>query len=139
MDHTRHPGDGADPSPPRVLGRLRGEAPGPMLLVVAGIHGNEPSGVRAATTVLERIQSDGRLRGLRGDLVVLAGNRAALGRCERFIERDLNRGWSDAQIRMLRERAAREGGLLAEDGEQLELLEEIERALNAARGPRHFV
>lgn len=39
----------------RVLGRIRGEAPGPTLVVVAGMHGNELGGVEAVRRVLARL------------------------------------------------------------------------------------
>src|SRR5205814_9249652 len=108
------------------------------LLVVAGIHGNEPQGLVAGRRVLARIEGEVGSSRLRGDLVVLAGNREALARCQRYVGRDLNRGWSEPQIRLLRERAGRET-LEGEDQEQIELLDEMERTLRAARGPRYFM
>ena len=35
----------------RVVGRVRSSEPGPTLMVVAGIHGNEPASVLAARRV----------------------------------------------------------------------------------------
>jgi len=71
----------------------------------------------------------------RGDVVMLAGNVAALERGVRFITRDLNRGWSAERLAALR--AA--GPLDAEDREQLELADAIDQALRAARGPAFVV
>jgi len=100
---------------PRVVGRLRGAAPGPTLLVVAGLHGNEPAGVRAARRVLASKPLH------RGDLVVLGGNLAALRSDVRFIDRDLNRIWPAAPT-------GHEGQ------EHAGLSAAIDETLNAARG-----
>lgn len=125
---------------PRVLLELHGAKPGPLLLVVAGIHGNEPAGVLAA---LRRL---GALRGLedalRGDVVALVGNRGALARGVRCLDRDLNRGWRPAAslvpapAPLTRTAAA---SVPAEDREQEELTAALEAALAAARGPVHFL
>ena len=37
------------------LGRLRGERPGPTLILIGAIHGNEPAGVAACRRLLERV------------------------------------------------------------------------------------
>jgi len=113
---------------PRVVLRLRGAAPGPMLIVLGGIHGNEPAGLHAVEPLLERLALDA------GDFVVLSGNRTALAEGVRYIERDLNRGWSDEAIASL----PRSGGS-SEDDEQLSLLGAIEDALADARGPVTFL
>ena len=113
---------------PRVVFRLRGEAPGPMLIVLGGIHGNEPAGLHAVEPLLSRLSLDA------GDFVVLSGNRAALAEGVRYLERDLNRGWSDEAIAAL----PRTGGS-PEDDEQLSLLGAIEDALADARGPVTFL
>jgi len=110
---------------PRVVLRLKGTAPGPMLIVLGGIHGNEPAGLHAIEPLLERLALDA------GDFVVLSGNRAALAQGVRYIERDLNRGWSDEAIASL--------GDSPEDEEQRGLLGAIEDALADARGPVTFL
>jgi len=117
----------------RVLGRVRGDAPGPMLLVVAGIHGNEPAGVLAARRVAAALAAGGTP--LRGDVVFLAGNLTALQRGVRGVDRDLNRGWTRARI------AGLSGGPAAapEDCEQRQLFDAIEAACRAARGPITFL
>lgn len=112
----------------RVLGRLRGRPGGPLLLVTVGIHGNEPAGVAAARLVLARLQ--GEQTPLHGELLVLLGNRAALLQHQRYVQRDLNRGWTEAHLARLRSAGTEPE---AEDLEQLELLELIEPALADAR------
>jgi succinylglutamate desuccinylase len=120
----------------RELGRARGERPGPTLLVVAGIHGNEPAGLFAAERVFPVLRE--RALELAGEVVVLRGNLRGLRERKRFLDRDLNRRWSIEQVAALRARA-RDYRFLAEDFEQLELLDAIEGTLAAARGRVHFL
>jgi len=125
-------------APPRILARLRGPDPGPTLIVIAGIHGNEPTGLIGATRALEALAAAGNLS--RGELVVLAGNRRALARGVRFVQRDLNRQWSTERIAELRAAAANPAVVLGpEDREQLELAEAIDEAMAAARGRVYVV
>lgn len=74
---------------------------------------------------------------MRGDFVALAGNRSALALSRRFVDRDLNRAWSDDRIDRLR--GARDVGVSAEDREQMELLDAIEAVVEEARGPVYFL
>lgn len=96
-------------------------ARGTLLFVVGGLHGNEPAGVRAIRLVLAELARRGL--GLRGRLVGLAGNRAALARGVRYVEQDLNRLWSEEAL------ASAPAG--AEAREQAELLAAFERHLAA--------
>lgn len=123
------------PVPPRILGTIRGGGPGPTLVCVGGLHGNEPAGVRALERVLERLAS--RAGAMRGDLVALTGNRSALALSRRFVDRDLNRAWTDERIAALR--AGGTAGGQVEDREQVELLAAVEDVVTAARGPVYFL
>lgn len=114
----------------RLLGRIDGARPGPTLLCIGGIHGNEPAGVHGIRRVLEALE--GRSGSLSGSLVALAGNMSALGLGRRFVDRDLNRAWTRDRLAALR---TGQGVGSVEDREQVELLEQIERVLRAARGP----
>ena len=118
----------------RVIGHVRGVAPGPMLIVVAGIHGNEPASVLAARRVLAHLAA--LEIELRGDLVLLAGNITALERDVRGVSRDLNRGWTREKIAALPVAAAR---ATAEDLEQRRLFDAIETARAGARGEITFL
>jgi succinylglutamate desuccinylase len=125
-------------APPRVIARLRGAEPGPTLIVIAGLHGNEPAGLAAAARALGRLAAAGNLS--RGELVVLAGNRLALARGVRFVQRDLNRQWSAERLTELREAAANPAVVLGpEDREQLELGDALDEALANARGRVYVV
>lgn len=115
----------------RTLARVAGARPGPTLLCIAGVHGNEPAGVKAVRAVAERLAP--RAGAMRGDFVALAGNTRALAAGRRFIHRDLNRAWTDERLERLRIAGSLNGTF--EDHEQVELLDAIEDVVEAARGP----
>jgi succinylglutamate desuccinylase len=80
----------------RVVGRHRGDRPGPKLICLAGIHGNEPAGVHALRRVFAALASRGMP--FSGELVGLAGNLEALQTGARYLERDMNRMWTDELV-----------------------------------------
>ena len=124
-------------SPPRVVGRVHGVDAGPTLIVIGGMHGNEPSGLVAAGRVISEIVGIAAEGGLRGELVMLSGNRGALPLGKRYLDRDLNRGWTTDRMDALRAGGA--SLRTAEDREQLELDREIARVRARARGPVHLL
>jgi succinylglutamate desuccinylase len=75
---------------------------------------------------------------LRGEVVFLAGNLAALDARVRFIDVDLNRQWRAERVAAVRSepRGRHEP---AEIEEQRELIEELERVAAAARGSIYFL
>lgn len=111
----------------RILGRF-GPTGGPTLVVVSGLHGNEPAGVRASQRIRDALTRAGTP--LQGQLVLLLGNVSAFQEGQRYMERDLNRAWTPEQIRSLQE----DGGTGVEDREQRDLLETLESILADARG-----
>lgn len=116
----------------RVLGERRAEAPGPTLIVVGGVHGNEPAGLAAAERVLDAC--DGAAPLVRGRFIALRGNLAAL-RVEapepwlrpRYIQRDLNRTFVDSP--------AEDDPEIVEQRERAELVSAIESIAGEASGP----
>lgn len=119
----------------REIGRIDRGAPGPTVLVMAGVHGNEPAGVRAVERVLATLVA--RDVAVRGRVVAFAGNLPALAEGRRFLARDLNRGWGADALAELRARPA--AARSPEDHQQAELLERFEETLQGARGPTLFV
>jgi len=73
----------------RVLGKYAANEAGPGLIVTAGVHGNEPSGIIAFNMVLQSLLR--HKPPFKGELTGLAGNKAALSNNVRFIDKDLNR------------------------------------------------
>jgi succinylglutamate desuccinylase len=120
---------------PRVIEQLRGEAGGPTLVVIGGLHGNEPAGVAAIRTVLGRLRE--RVAAVRGELVGLIGNVRALAARRRFLARDLNRLWTPARLAALT--PPDPWSMPTSDGAELaelaELSSELDRLIEAARGP----
>jgi succinylglutamate desuccinylase len=121
----------------REIGRVLGEASGPTLIAVGGIHGNEHAGVSAARRVLDTLSR--RQGAVRGEIVAFAGNLGGLREGQRYKVRDLNRVWTDARIHDVETRAASGAELDAEEVEQLELLTAIRGAIARARGPVFLV
>lgn len=87
--------------PPRLLGRHEGAAPGPTLIIVGGLHGNEPAGILGLERLFKRLE-DLQIKLPRGRLVGLSGNRKALVAGKRFLKDDLNRHWQPARVEKLR-------------------------------------
>ena len=114
---------------PRVLGAVGDPSSDCVLVAIGGLHGNEPSGVLGVQRVLARLSADAT--GLVGRFVGLAGNRAALASDERFVERDLNRMWIEADLERIRGEL---GELFDEEAELKELDHELRGILHAAPG-----
>jgi len=119
-----------------LIASIRGSFPGPTLLILGGIHGNEPAGVLAAGRVLARIQE--RRADLRGEIVLLRGNTRALERNVRYINVDLNRQWTADNVRMSKSGKCVAPGL-SELLEQTELLVALKEAISRARGDVYFI
>jgi hypothetical protein len=117
------------PATERIIGRLKSAVPGPMLVAVGSIHGNEPAGALALESAVARIEREGLLQ--RGDIVALVGNVTAFDAGARFIDEDLNRHWSGENLERLRRG---EGLDRTENRERKALFEEIDRAFAEARG-----
>ncbi len=82
----------------REIGRFgpcRAGEEGPVLVLLGGVHGNEPAGIHAARRVLGSLRADPP-GSFRGTLVALAGNVGALRSPPgtRYIDRDLNRSFT---------------------------------------------
>ena len=126
------PGEGFE----RVIGRHRGAGAGPTLVIVGGIHGNEPAGAHAARRVMAALA---RLDPpFRGELIALVGNRQALTHDSRYLGIDLNRQWTRERLAALEEPRPGEGKS-PEDAEQTELLAELRAAEARARGDVYFI
>jgi succinylglutamate desuccinylase len=118
---------------PRELGSYDAGIDGPTLVVVGGLHGNEPSGVLAIERVMAELQR--RRPPMRGRVVAFRGNRRALAAAVRFVDRDLNRGWDTSSV--ARVLAGDVGSV--EDGEQRELLVAFAALLEHATRPIMFL
>jgi predicted deacylase len=104
---------------PRHIGSLRGPAPGPTIIVIGAVHGNEPAGLMAGRRLLSAVKLGA------GALHVLVGNLAALERKVRYVDGDLNRRFENDRVRRIRHGEYRPAD--AEDHEQLELIRHVDR------------
>lgn len=82
----------------RLLADYKGIDKGPLLIVIAGLHGNEMAGIDAVEILSQMLvdeeQKDPSFR-FRGRFVGIAGNIPALSSGKRMIDLDLNRIWLD--------------------------------------------
>lgn len=123
----------AGPADARILGTYGADdGGGPLVVCIGGIHGNEPSGVVALRRVIARLE--GSRPTFRGRLIAVAGNLQALSANRRFVDRDLNRGWSVRRVSEVLERPA-----TAEDLEQAALLGILVPAIRKATGDAYLL
>lgn len=102
----------------RIIGVFEGRRPGKTVIAIGAMHGNEPGGLHAVRSVLAQLhrhQID-----FAGKLVGVAGNLQAIEADQRFLSRDLNRGWTVESCQRV---AAPRPDESPEDAEQRELLE----------------
>jgi succinylglutamate desuccinylase len=121
---------------PRELGSYGGTTPGPLVICIGGMHGNEPAGVFAARRVLQTLQSTHPV--FRGEFIALSGNRAALAQRRRYIAQDFNRLWTAERLSSLH-RSSAPAPQNPEEQEQQELFAAIEAALARRCGPVIFL
>lgn len=114
----------------RVIGRHVGPLPGPTLIVCGALHGNEPAGVLAAQRVSHAL--DNLTLPLRGEWMAITGNVQALRQEKRFLTFDLNRCWTEPEVRAM---LFRDPGLdNPEQAEQRSLVNLLGEAAERARG-----
>ena len=83
----------------RIIGHAQTGKTGPLLLILVGQHGNEPSGVIALDRVLKELQE--RQFSIRGSVLGIACNLPALSKGVRYLDVDMNRLWLDERIDQL--------------------------------------
>lgn len=110
---------------PRLMMKVEGERPGPTVVFIGGIHGNEPAGVLALEEIMPIIQKNRAI--LKGNVFAIKGNLQALAAKTRFIDQDLNRIWTGSILSQIKEKTI----LNAEETEAKEILELIEHLLHA--------
>ena len=117
----------------RLIGVIEGKHPGPTLLFIGGIHGNEPSGVYALQEAVSMLES--KKDQLRGKIYAVAGNLTALEKGVRFIDQDLNRMFTKEKVGKLGNRSKKD---CKETGQKRQLLSLIDSILETESGPFFF-
>lgn len=85
----------------RIIGSIEGDTDGPTVVILAGMHGNEPAGVDATANVISTLQ--GIHPDIRGQLIGLRANIRALESGVRYIDEDMNRIWFPSILEHIRE------------------------------------
>ena len=80
----------------RIIGNIQGTKPGPCVIFMGGIHGNEPSGVFALKRLMDMFKGKEDL--ISGSVYAVAGNLGALEKGKRFLHQDLNRLWTSRKV-----------------------------------------
>ncbi|WP_028870537.1 succinylglutamate desuccinylase/aspartoacylase family protein [Psychroserpens burtonensis] len=115
----------------RVLGHIKGVHKGATIVFFAGIHGNETAGVFALQEVLDTIKPET----VSGTIYGVSGNLKALKENQRYLDKDLNRLWTQKQLEALKLKET----LNTEEQEQIELFKLIERIISSNSGPFYFI
>lgn len=124
----------------RVIGRYQGEENGPLLVVLGGIHGNEPAGVLALDLMFKMLEVEPITNPdfqYKGTLLGLVGNLKAYVVQQRFIDKDLNRIWNDDHVEKVMNSNVEE--LVNEDRELYDILQLIREELNTRKYSRLIV
>lgn len=114
----------------RIIGSYTGAQHGPLVLVLGGMHGNEPAGPRAIDMVFHKLEVEPLHNpgfAFRGRLLGLRGNVQACHQGLRYLTKDLNRQFTPENI--ARVQAAPPDTLLTEDRELYELLATVAQAV----------
>ena len=117
----------------RVLGKYTNDLQGATVLCIAGVHGNEPSGVEALKRVFEYLEKEKPT--IKGQFVGLLGNITALAEGERYVDEDMNRIWTGENLDKYK--ASEEPPQKPESVEQLEfqfLLKNVTDVINNSSG-----
>ncbi|MEM9686001.1 MAG: succinylglutamate desuccinylase/aspartoacylase family protein [Bacteroidota bacterium] len=119
----------------RIIGKITGRKTDPVVIFLAGIHGNEPSGIVALQEVFKQLQAQKDT--LKGSVYALSGNLPALSKGVRFIAEDLNRIWTVQKLKKITSHTADE--LSIEEKEAQALYNIILELLSVYSGPFYFI
>jgi predicted deacylase len=121
----------------RIIGKFGGEGPGPTVICIGGLHGNEPAGVLALRRVLDQLEKN--KTPFRGRLIAVAGNLMALAKGVRFIDQDLNRIWRPGDIDKLISGGNTASATDAEEAERRDLINVFVQSCSKKRSPVYFL
>lgn len=109
----------------RILGERTGSEHGPLMIIFAQIHGNEPAGYLAVQELFADIDEEyvkNPKFDFRGKILALRGNVKAAEKGVRYLKKDLNRSWLPQNIERIF--ASTDDNEL--DAEDLEIKENLE-------------
>lgn len=114
----------------RIIGNYTSGRKGPLLFVTAGVHGNEPSGVKALKKVFSELEKN--KPEIDGRIVGVMGNKAALDKSQRYIDEDLNRTWTEENVKKSKPESQ-------EQQEMHEIIDVLEQFPEADYTKRYFL
>lgn len=85
----------------RIIGQYTEKRPGPLILLIAGMHGNEHAGIEAAKLIFKMLEVEHITNPsfqFRGSIVAMYGNIKAIEWKTRYVDKDLNRIWHRERI-----------------------------------------
>lgn len=115
----------------RVIHHVKGKKKGPTLVFFAGMHGNEPAGVRALKNILplfSDVETSGNIYGIYGNIKALEENK-------RFIDDDLNRIWTTERVKALNKKEE----FTTEEHQQKDLYKFLKGILEDNENPVYFI
>ena len=118
-----------------MLGRVEADEHGPLVVLVGGMHGNEPAGVTAIRRCFGQLAGAGPGAVAKGRLLGLLGNPEAFRRGVRQVDEDLNRAFVSERVA----RAVGEGGAETVEGAFAKTLYALLREEVAAYRPTEVV
>ncbi len=119
----------------RIIGKLQGKEPGPTMIFFGGIHGNEPSGVKALEHVFKEVEEKGIET--KGTVYGIRGNIPALLQEKRFLRSDLNRMWTRKDIEQIKKK--NNGDRQDEEKELDEIYSLLKEILENQPAPFYFI
>lgn len=121
----------------REIGRYGDPEQGPTLVIFAGIHGNEPSGIFALKHIFSVLENKAPI--FKGFFTALAGNKPALEKGERYIKHDLNRVWHEDNLSKIINEESISEDILPDVREQFKIYNHIKRIFKNHKPPYYFV
>ncbi|MGY5850794.1 succinylglutamate desuccinylase [Salegentibacter sp. F14] len=115
---------------PRIIGKYTSGKKGPLLFVTGGVHGNEPSGIEALERVFAELKKTSPE--IEGTLIGVSGNKEALNQNKRYLEEDLNRTWTEENIKQKKKETH-------EQREMWEIIEVLEQYPESDFTKRYFL
>lgn len=115
----------------RTIGRYTAGNPGPLLICLGAMHGNEHAGVKAIELMIKMLEVEPITNpsfSYQGEFIGLIGNLEAYIINQRFITRDLNRSWTPHNVAEVLSAAPET--LLHEDEEMRELYELVRQLID---------
>lgn len=121
----------------RLIGAFKNSPKSPTLIVIGGVHGNEPAGIQALERVVKVLNDSPEI--LAGNFYGVAGNLQALREGKRYLSRDLNRIWTGDKTRIVENGLEEAEYVDPEMREHYELYYCLKDILDENEGPFFFI